>query len=360
MLEARDLVIRLGGRTVVDVPSLALAAGETVALIGPNGAGKSTLLLALALLPLPAVGQVRIGGELASSANELRLRRRLAVVFQEPLLLDTTVTANVGTGLALRGVARAEREALVTTWLARFGVGELASRSARQLSGGEAQRVSLARAFALQPEVLFLDEPFSALDAPTRAAIATDLATALRSTETTALLVTHDRDEALAFGDRVGVMIGGRLRQIGAPEEVFGSPVDAEVAEFVGVETIAPGIVVTQEDGLVRVLVGTVSVEVASKLSTGQKVSLCLRPEDVTLYPTAPGDRPAPGSARNQLPGRIVAISSWGGQARVRVDCGFPLIATITRRSASELGLVEGTPVRAAFKATSAHLIPRS
>ena len=176
----------------------------------------------------------------------------MAVVFQEALLLDTSVAENVATGLKLRGVARAERERRVSTWLERFGIAHLARRSARSLSGGEAQRVSLARAFALDPEALLLDEPFSALDAPTRAAVTADLMAVVRSTQTTTVMVTHDLDEALALGDRVGVLIGGQLRQIGPPEEVFATPADAEVAGFVGVETIVSGVVVAQDEGRLR------------------------------------------------------------------------------------------------------------
>jgi tungstate transport system ATP-binding protein len=332
--------------------------GEIVALIGPNGAGKSTLLLILALLRRPDAGEVRIDGEQATPANELRLRRRMAVVFQEPLLLDTTVERNVATGLELRGVRSSERRRRAAAWLERFGIAHLAGRSARLLSGGEAQRTSLARAFALEPEVIFLDEPFSALDAPTRSAITQDLLAVLRSTGTTAVLVTHDRDEALAFGDRVGVVIHGELRQIGPPAEVFGAPSDPEVAEFVGIETIASGTVVAQEDGLAQVRVGERVVEVVSPLGAGTPVLLCLRPEDVTLQPWVEGQL-SPSSARNRLAGRVVGTGAWASQVRVVVDCGFPLTAAITRRSAAELGIGQGLPVLASFKATSAHLIRR-
>ena len=328
-------------------------------MIGPNGAGKSTLLQLLALLRWPSAGEVWIDGEKATSANALRLRRRMAVVFQEPLLLDTTVERNVATGLELRGVPAAERRRRTGEWMERFGIADLARRSSRALSGGEAQRTSLARAFALGPEVLFLDEPFSALDAPTRTAISQDLLGVLRATGTTAVLVTHDRDEALALGDRIGVMIRGELRQLGKPEEVFGAPVDSEVAEFVGIETIVPGMVVACEDGLAQVRVGDRVVEVVSPLGIGSPVLFCLRPEDVTLQPLPAGE-PLHTSARNRLGGRVVEIGVWASQVRVVVDCGFPIAAAITRRSAAELGIERGMPVLASFKATSAHLIPRA
>jgi molybdopterin-binding protein len=359
MLDASDIEVRYGEARALWVPALSVKRSEVIALIGPNGAGKSTLLLILALLRRPDAGEVWIDGEQATHANELTLRRRMAVVFQEPLLLDTSVERNVATGLQLRGVPASERRRRAAIWIERFGIGHLATRSARGLSGGEAQRTSLARAFALDPEVLFLDEPFSALDAPTRASITQDLLGALRSTGTTAVLVTHDRDEALAFGDRIGVLIRGELKQLGPPGDVFGAPSDVEVAEFVGVETIAPGTVVAQEEGLARVRVGEQMVDVVSPLPTGTPVLLCLRPEDVTLQPWVEGEL-APSSARNRLAGRVVGTGVWASQVRVVVDCGFPLAVAITRRSAAELGIAVGSRVLASFKATSAHLIPRN
>ncbi len=361
VLEAAGLEVRRGGSLVLSAPRLEVGRGETLAVMGPNGAGKSTLLLVLALLLKPTAGWVRVAGELATSANALRLRRRMAVVFQEPLLLDTSVERNVATGLELRGTPRKERDARVAKWLEAFGIAHLAKRPARTLSGGEAQRVSLARAFALEPEVLLLDEPFSALDAPTRAALTADLSAALQATATTTVLVTHDRDEALALGDRVAVLIGGELRQVGPPGEVFGAPVDAEVAGFVGVETIVPGIVTAQDEGLARVSLGGHAAEVVSDLPAGTAVYVCLRPEDVTLQ-TVPDREASAGrtSARNRFAGRVSGLGPWRGQIRVTVDCGFTLVAAVTRRSAAELELGVGTPVVATFKATSAHLISRA
>lgn len=360
MLGVADLEVRQGGALVLRVPRLEVRRGEILAVMGPNGAGKSTLLLALALLQKPAGGSIRVAGELATSASAASLRRRMAVVFQEPLLLDTSVAQNVATGLQLRGMPRHEQHARAARWMAAFGISHLAKRSARSLSAGEAQRTSLARAFALEPEVLLLDEPFSALDAPTRNAVTADLLGILRATKTTTVLVTHDRDEALAFGDRVGVLIGGQLRQVGPPEEVFGAPADPEVASFVGVETIAPGVVVAHEEGLAQVRIGDRLVEVVSTLSKGTPVLFCLRPEDVTLHPMPEGAPMPPSSARNRLPGRVAGLSPWGTQVRVMVDCGFAVTAAVTRRSAVELGLEAGAAVVASFKATSAHLIARS
>lgn len=358
VLQARDLVVQRGERTVLQVDDLVLERGEVLAVIGPNGAGKSTLLLALALLLPPTSGEIRFDGELVTRQSNLTmLRRRMAMVLQEPLLLDKTVADNVALGLSLRGVGRSERERRAAVWLERLGVAHLARRQARALSGGEAQRTSLARALVLAPEVLFLDEPFSALDAPTRAGLVEQVAEIVRETGLTTVMVTHDRDEALALGDRVGVIMGGRLLQVGTPEEVFTAPVDADVAQFVGVETVAPGHVIGQDGGLAAVQVDSYVVEAVSDAPLGQAVLACVRPEDVTLL-ADPGRGAT--SARNVLRGRVTRLRPAGAQMRVTVDCGFPVTALITRRSAQELGLAVEQNVLASFKASAVHLIPRA
>jgi len=279
----------------------------------------------------------------------------MALVFQEPLLLDRTVISNVEAGLRLRGVPRAERHDRAMGWLGRFGVAALARRSSRTLSGGEAQRVSLARAFALEPEVLLLDEPFSALDTPTRAALLDDLAGALATTRVTTVLVTHDHDEAARLADRVGVMLRGRIRQVAPPAELFAAPVDEDVAAFVGVETMLPGRVTARANGLLTIAVGPHLLEAIGGEGFDEAL-VCLRPEDVML---ARGGEDVHGSARNKLPGRVRRIVPLGADARVEVDCGVPLIARVTRRSLEDLALGPGDEVVASFKATAIHLIPR-
>jgi len=353
-LAARNLVVDRGSRRVLDIPDFALPTGGVTALIGPNGAGKTTLLMHLALLERAKHGLILFEGA-SARGRELELRRRMAVVFQEPLLLDRTVAANVETGLTLRGVRRSERKQRVARWLSAFGIEQLAQRSARTLSGGEAQRTSLARAFALEPEVLLLDEPFSALDNPTRLAIVDDLVQALAQTHVTALLVTHDHDEAARLGDRVAVMIGGRIRQIGPPAEVFGAPADEETAAFVGVETIVEAEVTSRAEGLMTL---NARGHIIEALASGDflRALVCLRPEDVSI---STGGGVLSGSARNRLPGRIRRIVTLGGDARIETDCGFRVIARVTRRSVEDLGLTVGTDVVVSFKATAVHLIAK-
>ncbi len=361
-LSLRDVTVYRGGRLVLAVEALHLLSGEVLAVLGPNGAGKSTLLSVMALLERPDQGQVLFEGQ-PVAGNALVYRRRMAVVFQEALLLDASVGENVGTGLRLRGVGRIERQRRVKRWLRRFGIEGRAHRSARKLSGGEAHRVALARAFALEPEVLLLDEPFSALDQPTREALLEELASVLGETGVSTLLVTHDRQEALRLGHRLAVIIDGRIRQVGPVGEVFAAPADEEVAALVGVETVVTGRALSMTGGLVSLRVGDHVVEAVAELPPADEALVCLRAEDVTVsllngaVPGLPAGRQA--SARNRLRGVIQRITMTGAQARITIDCGFPLVALVTRQSLEDLGLEVGAQVTASFKASAVHLIPR-
>jgi len=234
LLELRDLRVRRGRRPVLEIEHLAVERGEVLAVVGPNGAGKSSLLLVLARLLKPERGAMRFDGKPAEALHDLNYRRRIGLVLQEPLLLDESVFDNVAAGLRFRRLPRDEVARRVEAWLGRLGIADLRRRPASRLSGGEAQRVSLARVFALQPQLLLLDEPFSSLDAPTRARLLDDLQALLTATGTTTVLITHDLDEAKRLARRVAVLLDGRLHQVGTPEEVFEHPADAEVAAFLG------------------------------------------------------------------------------------------------------------------------------
>lgn len=352
IIEATNLAVFRGEREVVRVARLTVEEGETLALLGPNGAGKSTLVLALASL-LPARGELRFRGEIVR--DPLAYRRHIAVAFQRPLLLDRSVLDNAAIGLELRGIPRAERERRAEEALARIGVAHLARRPAWALSGGEAQRVSIARALAVRPDVLFLDEPFGGLDAPTREAAIADIAMAVRAEHLTTVLVTHDRDEALSLADRVAILIDGRVRQADRAEIVFATPDDPEVAAFVGVENILPGRVAASDDELTHVEVAGHVLELTANAPTGEEFPLVgIPPDDVLIARQA-----SPTSARNTFSGTIVRIEPIGRRVRVVIDCGFPLVAHITHRSSRELGLRQGDAIVASFKATTAHLLPR-
>ena len=355
LVSLRDVRVAYDGVPVLAVDALEARPGEVLAIIGPNGSGKSTLLRVMGWLERPPAGQVCWRGRVVESSNALDIRRRIAIVFQQPLLAAMSVADNVGLGLRFRGVPARERRSRIAHWLERFGVAGLAGRRATTLSGGEAQRVALARALVLEPELLLLDEPFSGLDAPARALLIPELAAVLRDDRVSTVLVTHDRGEAQALGDRVAVLIGGRLRQVDETAVVFRAPVSEDVARFVGVETIVAGHVTAAGAGTVTVEVAGRLLEIAASAAPGERVRVAIRPEDVTL--TLPHERPVASSARNHLRGRVVQVRASIPHVHVVVDCGFPLVAAVTPRSIDELGLAAGADVTAVFKATAAHLL---
>jgi tungstate transport system ATP-binding protein len=256
LLEVRDLVVTRAGRRILEVDELTIRKGETLAVVGPNGAGKSTLLLALAGLLRPDRGSITLDGIPVVPAGDLAYRRRIGLVFPAPLLLSTSVFGNVAAGLRFRGVGAAETRERVEHWLERLAIAHLRDRPASQLSSGEAQRTSLARALVLDPQMLLLDEPFVALDGTTRAQLLDDFERLRTEGPTARVLVTHHLHEAVRLGDRLAILLDGHIRQCDTPDRVMASPVDADVAALVQTEARVRGHIVASEDGLVVVDTG--------------------------------------------------------------------------------------------------------
>lgn len=233
IIEGNDINVKLRGRVLLDVKRIGLNKGEIFAVIGPNGAGKSTLLRVMALLQVPHKGEVYFKGEKVMPKDRIRIRRKMAVVFQEPLFLDTTVLENIALGLKIRGINPHEAREKAEYWLERFKAEKLKNRWARSLSGGEAQRVSLARAFAMEPEVLFLDEPFSNLDVCIRETLIEDFFEVLKATGITTFFITHDLGEVLLFSNRAMALMGGKVVQEGEPRELIENPSTDELKKFI-------------------------------------------------------------------------------------------------------------------------------
>jgi molybdate transport system ATP-binding protein len=379
MDQAAALIVDAGQRfasgfTVRAVLNVELPAGAILVLFGPSGAGKTTILRQIAGLERPDEGVVSFGGEVWCDVARQQWRppqaRRVGIVFQEPTLFPhLTVRDNIrygirhqrsqnsDTGTPTPAAGPAGAAADVAEIAKVLGITGLENRYPRALSGGEAQRVALARALAPRPRLLLLDEPFASLDAPTRVRLRRDLRALLQAAGPPAVLVTHDRTEALAMGDLVAVVVAGRVRQAGPIADVFSRPADAEVASSLGVEAVLPARVIGSADGLIEVAIGRAVLHVAERdrLAAGCEVYVCIRAEDVTLETLGAGH----GSTRNHLAARVVGITSEGPIERIALDCGFPLDALITRRSREELNLAAGAQVTAAIKATSVHLIPR-
>jgi iron(III) transport system ATP-binding protein len=273
-----------GASPAVDDLSLSVARGEIVALVGPSGCGKTTTLRLVAGFERPTRGEIHIAGTLVARAGRAFVppeRRHVGVVFQDfALFPHLTVGDNVGFGLP-SGPQRAPR---IRQMLDLVGLAEVAGRYPHQLSGGQQQRVAVARALAPAPALLLFDEPFSNLDADLREQVRAVVQTALRATGSTALFVTHDQEEALELGDRVGVMSMGRLEQIGPPDEIYHRPVNRFVAEFLGAAAFVPGIVAGD---VIRTELGILARP--DGIASGTTVDVLVRPDDVTFLPVPTG-----------------------------------------------------------------------
>lgn len=347
--------MRYGGRTVLDGVGLSLQPGRTLALLGPNGSGKSTLLRVLALLERPGAGRLTLLGEPVSghAAPRLALRRRMATVFQAPLLTDMTVAENVGLGLRFRGVVGPGATTRVMRWLERFGIGHLARQQARTLSGGEAQRASLARAFVVEPELLFLDEPFASLDLYGREVLALELEAILRESRIATVLVTHERAEAMMLGDEVAVLLGGGLAQQGPTREVLSRPVTELVARFLGVENLLASRIEQRRGDQGMVQLGGQPFQADVTAVAGDDAMLCLRAEDVHL--ALPGSHTESDSVR--LPATVTRMVPYGVPWRIHLDAGIPLVALAAQRTVERLQLRPGSELVASFDPARVHAV---
>jgi molybdate transport system ATP-binding protein len=316
---------------------------ETLALVGPSGAGKSSVLRAIAGLLRPERGRVALGPDVwldTDAGVDLPPERRsVGLVFQEYALFPHL---DVRRNVAFGGRERVEE------LLERFRISHLAGARPGDLSGGERQRVALARALARDPAVLLLDEPLSALDAHTRAVVRGELAELLGELRLPTLLVTHDFEDAAALAERVGVIVEGRILQLGAAAELLAAPADAFVASFTGANLLH-GIARAGPEGLTEVVLDDAGLAYSTDEGHG-RVGLAVYPWEVSLARTATSD-----SAVNHVRGDVRSLVALGNRVRVRVG---PLTAEITAASASRLGLREGEPVVASFKATATRLVP--
>jgi molybdate transport system ATP-binding protein len=329
-------------------------------LFGPSGAGKTTALRCIAGLDRPDEGIVSFRGEVWSDAGKRQFlapqKRRVGFLPQDfGLFPHLTVERNVGYGLSK--TSSGERRSRVAEMIAWLGLNGLEHRRPGELSGGQQQRVALARAVAGRPRLLLLDEPLAALDAPKRARLRGELRQLLKQTDIPAFLVTHDRDEALALGDEIVVMSGGRVLQQGTVQEVFNRPMTSDVAAIVGVETVQPGQVVEAGAELVMVTIGSTRLLALNNdlPQSARDVYVCIRAEDVILIK----GESSQSSPRNCLSGIVKGLSPRGSTIGVALDCGFPLVAMLTKQACEEMGLKEGVKVLAMIKAPNVHLIAR-
>ncbi|HAQ06663.1 MAG TPA: ABC transporter [Bacillus bacterium] len=231
-IKVENLEVTAGKRTLLSIPHFQIQAGDVLGIMGPNGAGKSTFIKALSLLELPAQGSIILKGKDITKNLAIETRRKFAVAMQQPFLLDMNVYHNVAIGLKLRKLSRHEIKTRVTYWLDKFKISHLSKTHAFELSGGEAQRVNLARAMVLEPEILFLDEPFSALDFPTKVQLLKDIKAIIQQTNTTTVFVSHDLMELKYLARSLVILMDGEIKQSGPTSEVLSSP-NTSTAPFI-------------------------------------------------------------------------------------------------------------------------------
>jgi len=356
LIEVRSLYQRYDKKEILKNINIGIDKGEVFALIGPTGSGKTTLLRLMNLLEVPTSGRIYFDGMDVTEGGKIRLetRRRMAFVLQKPVVFNTSIYDNIAYGLRWRGKKRGDIKQKVNSILEMVGLSADKNRNARTLSGGETQRVAIARAIAVEPEVLLLDEPTANLDPISTSKIEELITNIIHQYNTTIIMATHDMSQGQRLANRIGVLVDGEILQTGEPREIFNSPRNREVAELVGVENIIEGVIISNEKGVSIVDIGGNVIEAISDYATGEEVYLCIRPEDVTLALSK-----AQSSARNSFIGEIIRVVSIGSLTRIEIDCGFQLIALVTKRSAEELNLELRSKVYATFKATGVHVIKR-
>lgn len=332
--------------------------GITV-LFGPSGAGKTCILRCLAGLLKPEHGLISLGDQAwLDSDRGIWLppqKRQIGYLSQDYALFPhLRVAQNIDYGL--RGLPVNVRTARVDEVINLLSLSHLQDRYPAQLSGGEQQRVALARAVARRPKLVLLDEPLSALDAPMRETLRRELRELLLSLRLQSILVTHDRLEALALGDRLIVIDKGKILQHGAVLDVFNQPATADVARIVGVDTVEPATVLTVNEGIATVSIGAAKLQGVTQEPLGQTCYVCLRAEEVILE----HGPVLASSARNRLPARVLSLLREGPLVRITLDAGFRLTALVTPQAIEELKLTTNSQVIAVIKAPSVHLVPHS
>ncbi|HJK00360.1 MAG TPA: ATP-binding cassette domain-containing protein [Methanocorpusculum sp.] len=349
MLEISGLTLSLGEFRFTDL-SVSVANGEYCIILGPTGAGKTILLETIAGIHSPDKGQIFLDG--ADITNAPPEQRGIGMVYQDYMLFPhMTVKENIGFGLRQRGVPKGERDTAAETMAKTLGIAHLLDRYPATLSGGEQQRTAIARALVLNPRVLLLDEPLSALDTVTRDRMRREIKEIHRKTGVTILHITHHFEDIYALADRVVVMKDGEVAQEGTPETILRRPASDFIANFTGMENLFSGTAVCNEDGTAELSVGSVKLFAATDL-TGQ-VRIGIRPEDLIL-----STKPLDSSARNSLPGTVTGIAENGIYSKISVECGDEMVLTaaLTRQSVERLKLHTGAEVWVTFKATAVHV----
>lgn len=347
MIQIKNLYVDLKNFQLQDI-NLSVSEGEYFIILGPTGAGKTVLLESIAgLYPIKS-GEVRLRGKEVTRLEPEK--RGISIVYQDHALFPhLSVKDNIIFGLKLRKQPKAGVEAALD-WIAELlGISHLLNRKPNTLSGGEQQKVALARALSVKPKVLLLDEPLSALDPETREGVQKELRQLHNHLKITTIHVTHNFEEAIALGDHIAVLGEGCIKQVGTPEQIFRQPNSEFVARFAMARNIFAGEVIDKGNG--TAVFRTEGTELAIVTDLRGKLHASVRPEDILISP-----EPLHSSARNSFGGIITHIVDRGSTLYLTVNLPPDFICLVTRRSFEEMELAEGQKIYITFKATAIHI----
>jgi len=347
MLHIDNISIDLG-EFRLDEASLDAQPGEYLVILGPTGAGKTILLETIGGLYTPHSGSISIDGRQITHLPPKE--RNICMVYQDFMLFPhLTVEENIIFGLRSRKILADDAKKKALEMARLLAIDHLLHRYPDTLSGGEQQRTAIARALVMEPSLLLLDEPLSALDAQTREGLVKELKRVQKITKVTVLHVTHNFEEVFALADRVAVMNKGSIIQVGPPDEVFRKPNSEFIANFTGTENIFRGIC-SIESGMSTIRIGTIAIASRTCMEGGE-VYATIRPEDILISRT-----PVTSSARNSLAGTITRITNSGMFVKLTVDAGMPIVSVLTRQGFEEMDLAVGDNVYLTFKAAAVHV----
>ncbi len=352
IIEVQNLIKEYSGKKVLKNINFKVQNGELFILVGPNGAGKTTLLRILDLLEEPTSGKVFFNGEFIdySIKNKEIIRRKIGMVFQKTMLFNTSVFNNIAYGLKIRGKDNETIKQKVKEVLELLQLKGFENRNALTLSGGEAQRVALAQALVIEPELLLLDEPTANLDPRNTSIIEQVLSHVNKEKEVTIIMTTHNIFQAERLAHRIALLNEGRIDAIGTFQEIFKKP-SSFLIDFARLENVFIGTSRTSSDGTSLIDIGN-GIKIAATFMKEGDVTLYIPPEDIII-----STHPLISSARNIFKGKIIEISDLGSIVKLKVDIGKIFTIQITKRSFNEIGLNLGMEVFLIFKASSVKVL---
>lgn len=351
IMELRGVSKRYGSVVALDSVGLKVRRGEILSVVGPNGSGKTTLLRLMALIEKPTSGEISFNGTRVNDASRSQIRTRVTLVFQRSAAFNTSVYKNIAYGLKLRGYSKKDIDRKVKEVLDLVELQGYEQRSARSLSGGEQQRVSLARAIVLDVELLLLDEPTANLDPKNSSIIEDTISRVNRDFNTSVVMATPDMFLGERIANRIAVLLNGKIEDIGTISEILQSRPIESIAGFARLENVFSGTSRILEEGTSLIDLGD-GVEVEAAIRRPGRVTMVVKPEDIIV-----SKKPMRSSARNSFEGKIVGILDLGPVVKLRIDAGKRFIAKITKRSFVDMQLKVDSEVFLAFKASSVKLV---